>query len=61
VDHVKLYHHAPNAMYLRNALHVWAYQADAPIEGGEKPEKIRLLKGARLALVDERSKGILIS
>lgn len=61
VDHVKIYHKAPTAMYLRNALHVWAYQAEASIEHGEMPEKIRLLKGARLVLVDERSKGILIS
>lgn len=61
VDFVKIYHEAPTAMYVRNALHVWSYQPEAATEDGETPGKIRLLKGARLALVDERSKGILIS
>ncbi|KAJ7291040.1 hypothetical protein C8J57DRAFT_1163042 [Mycena rebaudengoi] len=53
-DHIKLYHEAPNSMQLRNILDAWVF------ESGEGT-KIRLLKGARLALLDERSKGVLVS
>ncbi|PFH51175.1 hypothetical protein AMATHDRAFT_3306 [Amanita thiersii Skay4041] len=53
-DYVKIYHEANNAMSLRSVLDAWAYVTP----GGQK---IRVLKGTRLVLVDERSKGILIS
>ncbi|KAF9467702.1 hypothetical protein BDZ94DRAFT_1305320 [Collybia nuda] len=61
VDYIKIYHEAPLAMYVRNALHVWAYQSDTSTDTKITHEKIRILKGARLVLVDERAKGILIS
>ncbi|KAJ7093927.1 hypothetical protein B0H15DRAFT_776339, partial [Mycena belliarum] len=53
-DHIKVYHDAAHSMRIRNLLHVWAFE---PGDG----VKIRLLKGARLVLLDERSKGILVS
>lgn len=60
VDYVKVYHQGPCAMYVRNALHVWSYTFNPDLEA-TREGKIRLLKGARLVLLDERSKGILIS
>lgn len=60
VDHIKVYHDTLNAMHVRNIFHIWSYTAQ-PLTSSNEPEKIRLLKGARLALVDERSRGILIS
>ncbi|KAJ6618736.1 hypothetical protein B0H10DRAFT_2028922 [Mycena sp. CBHHK59/15] len=55
LDHIKLYHEAPNSMQIRSVLDAWAF------EPGDTSGKIRLLKGARLVLLDERSKGILVS
>jgi len=60
VDHIKVYHEASNAMHLRNLFHLWSYVV-SPSTVSQPQEKIRVLKGARLALVDERSRGILIS
>ncbi|KAJ7135455.1 hypothetical protein C8R43DRAFT_618620 [Mycena crocata] len=54
-DHIKIYHDAENSMQIRNILDAWAFQ---PMDGGSK---IRLFKGARLVLLDERAKGILLS
>ncbi|KAJ7507355.1 hypothetical protein B0H11DRAFT_2219170 [Mycena galericulata] len=53
IDHIKVYHDAATSMQIRNILDVWV------LETGES--KIRLLKGARLVLLDERSKGVLVS
>ncbi|KAJ7701833.1 hypothetical protein B0H17DRAFT_1044866 [Mycena rosella] len=53
LDHIKVYHDAAHSMSIRTILDVW------PFEPGGR--KIRLLKGARLVLLDERSKGVLIS
>ncbi|KAF8902599.1 hypothetical protein CPB84DRAFT_1746599 [Gymnopilus junonius] len=55
-DYIKVYHDAPKALYVRYALDIWQYQRSS--EGGQL-QKIRLLKGARLALLDEASQGIL--
>ncbi|KAJ6481781.1 hypothetical protein C8R45DRAFT_311970 [Mycena sanguinolenta] len=52
VDHIKVYHDAACSMQLRNLLDAWAFQFG---EG-----KIRILKGSRLVLLDERAKGILV-
>nr|GAT51659.1 predicted protein [Mycena chlorophos] len=54
IDHIKVYHDAMNSMGVRNVLYAWAY---LPPDGGEK---IRMLKGARFVLLDERSSGIII-
>ena len=63
VDHIKVYHEAPNSMQVRNALHVWSYPPILPsAEGISGPSvRVRVLKGARLVLLDERSRGILIA
>ncbi|KAJ7481718.1 hypothetical protein FB451DRAFT_1030618 [Mycena latifolia] len=55
LDHIKVYHDAANSMRIRNILDAWAF------EPGKAQQKIRLLKGARFVLLDERSKGILVS
>ena len=58
VDYIKVNHDTPCRLYVRNALDAWSYEVrDA--DGFVK--KIRLLKGARLVLVDARSRGIQIS
>ncbi|KAJ7777925.1 hypothetical protein DFH07DRAFT_569632 [Mycena maculata] len=53
LDYMKVYHDAADSMQIRNILDAWAYEPEV--------HKIRLLKGARLVLLDERSKGILVS
>lgn len=54
VDYIKIYHKASNAMSLRNILDAWGHICP-------NGRKIRVLKGSRLALVDERCRGILVS
>ena len=54
VDYIKVNHDAPCRLYVRSALDAWSFQAG-------DTEKIRLLKGARLVLVDSCSRGIQIS
>lgn len=54
VDYIKIYHKASNAMSLRNILDAWGQICP-------HGRKIRVLKGSRLALVDERCRGILVS
>ncbi|KAF9011818.1 hypothetical protein BDQ17DRAFT_1344896 [Cyathus striatus] len=64
VDYIKVYQETRNAMYVRTALDAWAYNVHADDNGSlrtEGPTKVRVLKGARLALVDARSKGMLVS
>ena len=58
VDYIKINHDVPCRLYVRNALDAWSYEA-RDTDGFVK--KIRLLKGARLVLVDARSQGIQIS
>ena len=52
IDHFKIFHDARYTYAVRNILYLWSYR-----KGGQK---IRLLKGAKLALVDELSRGILV-
>ena len=58
VDYIKVNHDAPCRLYVRNVLDAWSYEVK-DTDGCVK--KIRLLKGARLVLVDARSRGIQIS
>ena len=58
VDYIKINHDAPCRLYVRNALDAWSYEFEGT-NGCVK--KIRLLKGARLVLVDACSRGIQIS
>lgn len=61
-DHFKVYHDSRYSMQIRNVLDAWSFETeDKPQDGSRSPTKvkIRVLKGAVLTLVDERSKGIL--
>ena len=75
VDHIKVYHDVTCALHIRNVLDAWGYP-NTTLDGSfeahgrdkntgkdnrPKTKKIRILKGAKLVLVDERSKGVLIS
>ena len=59
VDHIKIYHEAPNAMHVRAALFSWSYPY--PPLPSLDTRTIRVLRGAKLLLIDERSRGILIA
>lgn len=71
VDHIKVYHDVGHAMFVRNVLDAWAFKRTGGGEegktdtvGGESmsvARKVRVLKGAKLVLVDATSKGVLIS
>lgn len=58
VDYIKVYHDARCRLHVRNALDAWSYEV-RDTDGCDK--KIRLLKGARLVLVDTGSRGIQVS
>lgn len=59
VDYIKVYHDVPYSLSLRNILDAYRYE---PVNGellgrsGANDRKIRILKGARLVFMDERSK-----
>ncbi|KAJ7805791.1 hypothetical protein B0H14DRAFT_3484751 [Mycena olivaceomarginata] len=55
IDHIKIYHDAAYSMQLRNLLDAWSFET-----GKAGAPKIRVLKGSRLVLLDERSKGIVV-
>ncbi|KAH9829988.1 uncharacterized protein C8Q71DRAFT_385465 [Rhodofomes roseus] len=65
MDHFKIYHDTRYSMHLRRVLHAWSFEirnseAVEEIFGDALPStKIRLFKGARLVLLDGRSKGLL--
>ncbi|CAK5263439.1 unnamed protein product [Mycena citricolor] len=53
MDHIKIYHDAQFSMEIRSLLHTWAFACS-------EAEKIPLLEGSKLTLLDERMNGILI-
>ncbi|KAJ7220431.1 hypothetical protein B0H12DRAFT_1152206 [Mycena haematopus] len=55
VDHIKIYHDAACSMQLRNLLDAWAFEL-----GEGRVHKVRIFKGSRLVLLDERAKGVLV-
>ena len=55
-DYIKVYHDARFAMVIRNVLDAWGYLPSEEKEGN----KVRVLKGVRLILVNDRSGGILV-
>lgn len=59
MDHIKIYHAGSSSMYLRNALDLWEFVSSETENSAGKA--IRVLSQARLILVDERSRGIVIS
>lgn len=63
VDHIKVYHDVPYSLSLRNVLDAYRYeQVDgrAPGRSGANDRKIRILKGARLVFMDQRSKAVFL-
>lgn len=52
IDYIKIYHDWPQSLYLRGVLDAWAF------ETGER--KVRVLVGAKLLLLDDKSKGVMI-
>lgn len=63
IDHIKIYHDTRFTMAIRNILDAWRFDAVEGTTATGEPniKKIRILKGARLVLLDERSKGVLVS
>lgn len=59
VDYIKVYHDAVQSMFVRTAIDIWQYEVR---DGkGQSVERIRVLKGAKLVLVDHLSEGVMIS
>lgn len=69
-----MYHDSPNTIGLRNVLNAWSFEyTEQPIEllphaeqikttdggAGGLRKKIRVLRGARLVLLDERGRGLM--
>jgi hypothetical protein len=52
VDHIRVYHDGPKCLGLRTVLDAWKFQ--------NQGRGIRLLVGAKLVLLDEKSRGIMI-
>ncbi|KAI5826928.1 hypothetical protein K523DRAFT_418845 [Schizophyllum commune Tattone D] len=55
VDHIRINHDGELSMHVRNILHLWAYRENEGDSG------IRMLRGARLLLVNHKGKALLIS
>ena len=55
LDYIKVYHDAHCRLYVRSALDAWSYDTD------DGDNKVRVLKGARLVLVDACPRAIQIS
>ncbi|KAH0831265.1 hypothetical protein J3R83DRAFT_13899 [Lanmaoa asiatica] len=59
IDYIKVYHDVPYSLSLRNILDAYQYEpvnGEVPGRSGANDRKIRILKGAHLVFVDERSK-----
>jgi len=52
VDHFKIYHDWPWSFRLRNVLHAWSFESEG--------NKYRLFVGAKLVLLDNKSRGVMI-
>lgn len=59
VDYIKVYHDAVKSMLLRTAIDIWSYEVRD--DKGRTLERIRVLKGAKLVLLDHLSCGMMIS
>lgn len=63
IDYIKVYHDVPYSLSLRNILDAYRYE---PVNGevrgrsGANDRKIRILKGAHLVFMDERSKAVFL-
>ncbi|KAL0576114.1 hypothetical protein V5O48_005861 [Marasmius crinis-equi] len=61
VDYIKVYHSSQVSMHLRAVLDLFTFEIDGGDADANKEMAIRVLKGARLTLMDELSRGVLIS
>lgn len=52
VDHFKIYHDWPRSSQLRNIFHAWSFESEE--------YRIRLFVGAKLVLLDNKSRGVMI-
>jgi len=52
VGHFKIYHDWPRSSQLRNVLHAWSFESEGC--------KYRLFVGAKLVLLDNKSRGVMI-
>ncbi|KAI0699225.1 hypothetical protein BC835DRAFT_582261 [Cytidiella melzeri] len=59
LDYIKVYVDAPHAPGMRDVLHAWHYECLLPTQLGGDVARLRLLRGARLLLVDESNRGVL--
>jgi hypothetical protein len=59
VDYIKVHVDAPYATGMRDVLHAWHYECLLPIRLGGEVTRLRLLRGARLVLLDERNRALL--
>jgi hypothetical protein len=59
VDYIKVYLDAPRSFYVRSALDAWSYQLPCNSADG-RPQKIRVLKSARLLLLDDSLQPVLV-
>lgn len=59
IDYIKVYHDVPYSLPLRNILDAYQYElvnGEVPGRSGANDRKIRILKGAHLVCMDERSR-----
>ncbi|KAG7095626.1 hypothetical protein E1B28_006350 [Marasmius oreades] len=57
VDYIKIYHQSQFSMHFRNMVDRFGFEMKA----GDGNEKVRVLKKARLVLVDDVARGVLVS
>ena len=60
IDYIKVYLDAPRSFYVRSALDAWSYQLPSKSADG-RLQKIRVLKSARLLLLDDGFQPVLVS
>jgi hypothetical protein len=60
VDYIKVYLDASRSFYVRSALDAWSYQLPPQSADGHS-QKIRVLKSARLLLLDDGFQPVLVS
>ncbi len=61
MDYMKVYCDAPWAMSVRRVLAQWVYEEDGGAEDTRTMGSIPFLEIAKLALVNERGEGVLVS
>ena len=60
VDYIKVYLDASRSFYVRSALDVWSYLLPST-SADDRPQKLRVLKNARLLLLDDGFQPVLVS